>query len=225
VAASYDGAVFQLLVNGALEASLPLVKKVGYTSSGWTFGSNLPIYYSNGGQYTRTFNGVIDELQAFSRALSPAELLSIFNAGSAGECKNTSSPLSVNAFGTVNNASFAPGSTPLAPGTIAAVFGTNLDDGSMDPFSSFGADGKLGTSLGGASVTFSGVSNPVPIFSAFPQQLNVEIPSGPKPPGPGAREWTGSDLQTFIMLSVYTGLRISDVATFNIRESLERALG
>jgi hypothetical protein len=84
--------------------------------------------------------------------------------------------LSVNAFGTVNNASFATGSTPLAPGTIAAVFGTSLDDGSMDAFSSFGADGKLINSLGGASVSFSGVTNPVPIFSAFPQQLNIEIP-------------------------------------------------
>jgi uncharacterized protein (TIGR03437 family) len=84
--------------------------------------------------------------------------------------------LSVNAFGTVNNASFASGSTPLAPGTIAAVFGTSLDDGSMDAFSSFGADGKLIDSLAGASVTFSGVPNPIPIFSAFPQQLNVEIP-------------------------------------------------
>ena len=83
---------------------------------------------------------------------------------------------SVNSGGTVNNASFAPGSTPLAAGSIAAIFGTNLDDGSMDPFSSFGSDGKLITSLGGASVTFRGVTNPAPIFSAFPQQLNVEIP-------------------------------------------------
>jgi hypothetical protein len=48
-----------------------------------------------------------------------------------------------------------------------------------------------------------------------------DVLGGPKPPGPGAREWTGSDLQTFIMLSVYTGLRISDAATFNIRERLE----
>lgn len=74
----------------------------------------------------------------------------------------------------VNNASFATGTTPLAPGTIAAIFGSNLDDGSKNPFSSFGADGALLTSLGGASVTFNGV--PAPIFSAFPGQLNVQIP-------------------------------------------------
>ncbi len=74
----------------------------------------------------------------------------------------------------VNNASFASGTTPLAPGTIAAIFGSNLDDGSKNPFSSFGANGELLTTLGGASVTFNGI--PAPIFSAFPGQLNVQIP-------------------------------------------------
>jgi len=74
----------------------------------------------------------------------------------------------------VNNASFATGTTPLAPGTIAAIFGSKLDDGSKNPFSSFGANGELLTALGGASVAFNGIS--APIFSAFPGQLNVQIP-------------------------------------------------
>jgi hypothetical protein len=39
---------------------------------------------------------------------------------------------SVNDQGTVNNASFTPGTTSLAPGTIAAIFGTNLNDGSIN---------------------------------------------------------------------------------------------
>ncbi len=76
----------------------------------------------------------------------------------------------------VNNASFATGTTPLAPGTIAAIFGSNLDDGTQNPFSSFGPNGALLTTLGGASVTFNGVS--APMFSAFPGQLNVQIPEG-----------------------------------------------
>jgi uncharacterized protein (TIGR03437 family) len=74
----------------------------------------------------------------------------------------------------VNNASFATGTNPLAPGTIAAIFGTNLDDGSNDAFSAFGKDGKLLTTLGGASVTFNGIS--ASMFSSFPGQLNVQIP-------------------------------------------------
>lgn len=74
----------------------------------------------------------------------------------------------------VNNASFAAGTSPLAPGTIVAIFGSNLDDGSKNPFSAFGANGELLTTLGGASVTFNGIS--APLFSAFPGQLNVQIP-------------------------------------------------
>ena len=76
----------------------------------------------------------------------------------------------------VNNASFAVGTNPLAPGTIASIFGSNLDDGSKNPFPAFGADGALLTTLGGASVTFNGVA--APMFSAFPGQLNVQIPEG-----------------------------------------------
>ena len=53
----------------------------------------------------------------------------------------------------VNNASFVAGTNPLAPGTIAAIFGSNLDDGSKNPFSAFGANGELLTTLGGASAT------------------------------------------------------------------------
>ncbi|MBI2817905.1 MAG: hypothetical protein HYX72_13300 [Acidobacteria bacterium] len=81
----------------------------------------------------------------------------------------------VAANGTVNNASFAAGTNPLAPGTIAAIFGINLNDGSSNPSQAgFGPDGKLPNSLGGASVTFNGV--PAPVFSSFAGQLNVMVP-------------------------------------------------
>jgi integrase len=43
---------------------------------------------------------------------------------------------------------------------------------------------------------------------------------GPKPPGPGYRPWGGEDVKDFVMLSIYTGLRISDVSTFNVAERL-----
>jgi integrase len=39
-------------------------------------------------------------------------------------------------------------------------------------------------------------------------------------PGPGHRNWSGEDAKDFILLSVYTGLRISDVATFDINKRL-----
>jgi integrase len=43
----------------------------------------------------------------------------------------------------------------------------------------------------------------------------------PIPPGPGHRGWSGEDVKDFILLSIYTGLRISDVATFDVTKRLK----
>jgi integrase len=43
----------------------------------------------------------------------------------------------------------------------------------------------------------------------------------PTKAGPGYRNWGGEDAKDFIYLSVYTGLRISDVATFDISKRLQ----
>ncbi|MBI3211028.1 MAG: LamG domain-containing protein [Candidatus Solibacter usitatus] len=40
----------------------------------------------------RYFNGLIDEVAIFNRALSAAEILSIFSAGTAGKCKTGTTP-------------------------------------------------------------------------------------------------------------------------------------
>ena len=74
---------------------------------------------------------------------------------------------------TVNSASFALHPAPLAPGSIAAIFGSNLNDGTPACSTSF-VDGKLITSLCGASVTLNDI--PAPLFYATPTQLGVQIP-------------------------------------------------
>jgi uncharacterized protein (TIGR03437 family) len=74
---------------------------------------------------------------------------------------------------TVNSASFALHPAPLAPGSIAAIFGSNLNDGTPACSTSF-VDGKLITSLCGASVTLNNI--PAPLFYATPTQLGVQIP-------------------------------------------------
>ena len=80
----------------------------------------------------------------------------------------------------VNNASYAPGSNALAPGTIAAIFGTNLTDGTSCVHAAgcdqtFDSTGHLRTTMAGAQVTING--SPVPIFYATPVQLGIQIPS------------------------------------------------
>ncbi len=80
----------------------------------------------------------------------------------------------VNDGGVVSNASFAPAPSPVAPGSIAAIFGTNLNDGSIALTTSFGPDNKLITELAGTEVRFNGVL--APVFFSTPNQLGVQIP-------------------------------------------------
>lgn len=90
----------------------------------------------------------------------------------------TTAPPAIGVNGIVNGANFAAG--PLAPGSIAALFGTNLtDNGSscLPPACNptFRADKRLSATLAGSQVEVNGV--PVPMFYASPIQLGVQIPS------------------------------------------------
>lgn len=91
VAATYDGVTFSLYVNGKLETSFAESKVIAYTTNPWVIGESFIIRPG-----FRTWNGVIDEVQAYNRALTATELLSIYNAGTAGVCKGLSfSPTSL----------------------------------------------------------------------------------------------------------------------------------
>ena len=90
----------------------------------------------------------------------------------------TTAPPSIGTNGIVNGASFATGA--VAPGSIAAIFGTNLtDNGSscLPPACNpaFRSDKRLNATLAGAQVQVNGV--PVPMFYASPIQLGIQIPT------------------------------------------------
>jgi hypothetical protein len=85
VAATYDGKTFRLYVNGVLEGTYAQTGTIAYSSSTWTIGSADAEIRAIG--YPRTWNGVIDEVQAYPAPLSASELLAIYKAGSAGVCK------------------------------------------------------------------------------------------------------------------------------------------
>jgi uncharacterized protein (TIGR03437 family) len=81
----------------------------------------------------------------------------------------------INKGGILNNASYAPS---VSPGSIAAIFGTDLTNGALclsteGCIPRFSA-GKMGTSMGGTSATVNGI--PAPVFYATPTQLGVQIP-------------------------------------------------
>jgi uncharacterized protein (TIGR03437 family) len=109
--------------------------------------------------------------------------VAVFNPAPGGGTSNTLAfaislfPV-VNPGGTVNGATFGAGSNAVAPGTIVAIFGTNLTDGTFclapacNP--TFGSNGRLNTTMTGAQVTVNGI--PAPIFYSSPNQLGVEIP-------------------------------------------------
>ncbi len=174
-AVTYDGAVFRLYVNGTLEGSLTLSKTVTYSSSGWTFGSALPQFFSLG--YTRTWNGVIDEIQAFSRALSQTEIQAIYNAGSHGVCKNTTSPTGPPApsVTTAVSASAFGAFSSLAPGTWVEIYGSNLAGDTRTWAGSDFVGNQAPTSLDKTSVTVG--RQPAFIDYISPTQVNALLAS------------------------------------------------
>ncbi|HEY3840396.1 MAG TPA: LamG-like jellyroll fold domain-containing protein, partial [Bryobacteraceae bacterium] len=88
VTGSYDGTTFKLYVNGTLEGQLTETTSIPYTTNTWTIGSS-PANIRNQG-YPRTWNGVIDEVQVFDRAIGLGEIQTVFASGSVGECKPSS---------------------------------------------------------------------------------------------------------------------------------------
>jgi hypothetical protein len=82
VAGTYDGATFRLYVNGVLEGSFAETKTVAYTSYPWVIGESFAIRPS-----FRSWNGIIDEVQAYDVALSQSQIQTIYNIGHGGVCK------------------------------------------------------------------------------------------------------------------------------------------
>ncbi len=77
VAGTYDGEVMRLYLNGAEVDNLPVTGTV-HTGSGVELSSQA-----------EPINGLLDEVEIFSRALGADEIWAIYNAGSAGKCKAT----------------------------------------------------------------------------------------------------------------------------------------
>jgi hypothetical protein len=78
VALTYDGANTRLYVNGVED---------GIHAGVWGNANAQPLYIGQRGSNEDFFNGLIDEVEIYSRALSTVEIQSINSAGSFGKCK------------------------------------------------------------------------------------------------------------------------------------------
>jgi hypothetical protein len=146
VAMTWNGSLLRLYVNDSLEGSVNLGSKT-------VFYNDDPISIGRHNQDlvggTRAFNGFIDEVEIFNRALSASEILAIYNAGSSGKCKPCFAPptgivswwrgegdaidcVGANDGSTENGATFAPGMV----GQAFSLDGVDdyLDMGNSDAF-------------------------------------------------------------------------------------------
>jgi hypothetical protein len=85
VAGTYDGNIAKIYVNGILENS---VEKSGpvlpSTGGAIKIGQESAVEDPDGPEF---FNGLIDEVELYNRALSAEEIATLFDAGGAGKCK------------------------------------------------------------------------------------------------------------------------------------------
>lgn len=92
VAATFDVTTqaMQIYVDGAQRSTLLIGGSATITSL--THGSNpvrIGVLVNINAQLTELWQGLIDEVEIFGRALAASEIQAIFNAGSAGKCKTT----------------------------------------------------------------------------------------------------------------------------------------
>jgi hypothetical protein len=114
VAFTFDGTNEALYLNGAAVATGTTGVAIGYDTHPLRIGAE-----SDNEVVQLFFPGLIDELTLYSRALSSAEILAIYNADANGKCYV---PPSAPTIGTVT-----PASGTVSGGTSVTVSGTNLD--------------------------------------------------------------------------------------------------
>ena len=113
VAAVYDGTNMFLYVDGTLDVSQPATGLIAQNS--------YPVYIGqNAEEPIGSFNGLVDEVSLYSRALTASEIQTIYAAGSGGKCALpptiTTQPANqtVNVGGTASFSVTASGAQPLS---------------------------------------------------------------------------------------------------------------
>ena len=128
VAATYDGTTMRIYVNGIEKASMAASGAIDPRTDPIVIGRNVV-------NPSLAWQGLIDELELFNRALSAAEIQAIFNADSTGLCRTCMAPPAnlvswypgdgnANDIQSANNGTLINGAT-FAPGFVGQAFSFN----------------------------------------------------------------------------------------------------
>jgi uncharacterized protein (TIGR03437 family) len=159
VVVTFDGGSAKAYINGVLTRNITgLTGAIPASSGPLKIGSRSSTVLAFAPR--EGFNGLIDEVAFYNRALSASEVQSIFNAGKFGKCSVTN----------VSAASFLGQS--LAGYSIVAVFGADLATGTRLAPSVL----PLPTELGGTKVEVGGQR--AGLFFVSPTQVNFHMPPG-----------------------------------------------
>ena len=118
LAGTYDGSTVNIYVNGQLSGTTPWTQGIFPGDNPLVIGCTL----QDGSVPTSFFNGQIDEVSLYNRALSSNEIAAIYLAGSEGKCFNPTPPsitsqptnVTVNVGGTASFSVTAGGTAPLS---------------------------------------------------------------------------------------------------------------
>ena len=130
IAVTYDGTAVQLYVNGVLEGVHVTSATPDLSSVDVMIGNSVK---DPGHNPSDVWQGLIDEVEIFNRALSPGEVEAIYNAGSAGKCKPCTPPPpnmaawwpaegNADNIHNITNSGTLQGGVTFAPGKVGQAF-------------------------------------------------------------------------------------------------------
>ncbi|HEX8998978.1 MAG TPA: LamG-like jellyroll fold domain-containing protein [Blastocatellia bacterium] len=130
--ATNDGTTARIYVNGELKGSGAVAAGATGTTAGAYVGGNVCC--------TEFFPGLVDEATIYSRALSLTEIQSVYNAGSAGKCKTTTSCTVKADYQLQNTLSSSVGTPPALTNLGSNTYGTATVDGASRTVLQFAKD-------------------------------------------------------------------------------------